>query len=440
MKLPFRYDARIIELDVPDDAVVYTSRFPAPAGTDAGIVLAAVRDPVQSVPLADALRARRPGPVVIAVSDVTRPIPYARFLAPLLRSIEDAGVSRGEIRILIATGMHRPSTAGERRMMFGDEIVSGYRILDHDAQDDTALVELEGRSWSGSRVRIDRHFVEAGFRMVTGLVEPHFMAGFSGGRKTVCPGLAALESIQQFHGAEFLGNPSATSAVLARNPCHEEALSVARLAGVDFSLNVVIDQERRVVRAYAGELEAAHRAACDCAREATCRTVEQPGDIALTSSGGYPLDATFYQCVKGLVTCLPSIRGGGRIVAFGGCREGVGSATYRRIMRDHARRWSEFEETIRRPGFFVKDQWEFQMQIRALKKTGGPGRVHFVSGGLDEETFGDLAVSGVAVADGDVERRVQAVLDAALREGGRLSVFPEGPYCVAIEKEGVDTG
>ena len=249
MKLEFACDRDRWELDVPDDAIVYASRYPAPAMDAAAQVGAALDAPAGAPRLEEALCRRRPGKVCVIVSDITRPIPYASFLPQMLARIEAAGVPRRDLLILIGTGMHRPSTAAEREEMFGADVAGHYEIVDHRADDPAELAEAPGRSWSGNPIRLNRRLVAAGFRLATGLVEPHFMAGFSGGRKAICPGCAALDTVRRFHGAEFLGQPAARNGNLDGNPLHLEALSVARALGVDFTLNVVLDGARRVVAA-----------------------------------------------------------------------------------------------------------------------------------------------------------------------------------------------
>jgi len=431
MQVTFRYGREAVELAVPDSAEVFESSFPEPAASAAAMVLEAVRRPVAGPSLGQALAARRAGDVVVVVSDITRPIPYATFLPELLAEIEGAGVPRAQILVLVATGMHRPCTAAEHREMLGDRVTDHYRIVDHRADADAELVELPGRSWSGNAVKLNRRFIQAGFRMITGLVEPHFMAGFSGGRKSVCPGLAALETIRNFHGEKFLGNPLARNANLAGNPLHEEALSVARLAGVDFGLDVVLSNSRSVVRAFAGPFEASHREACAVAGDCTCRRPKRPADVAITSCGGHPLDATFYQCVKGMIGCLPAVRVGGEALVFGGCSEGIGGAEYADVMKTYSGRWREFLEEIKRPGVFIKDQWELQMQCRALAKVGEDG-LHFISDGLSSDELRLLSVHPHAVGAGEVQRTAQRLVDDRVAEGKTLAVFPEGPYCVAV--------
>jgi hypothetical protein len=276
--------------------------------------------------------------------------------------------------------------------------------------------------------------MEAGFRLTTGLVEPHFMAGFSGGRKAVCPGIADLGTIRHFHGEAFMGDPRARNVCLEGNPCHEEAISVARMAPPDFSLNVVMDNERRIVRAFAGDMEGAHAEACRFARNCACPAVERRADVVMTGSGGYPLDATFYQCVKGLVSCLPAVAAGGAIIAFGGCSEGIGSPEYADLMRRYAGRWQEFLADIRRPGIFTRDQWELQMQCRALAKVG-QDNLHFVTDGLSPEDLAAMSVAPHPVKAGGVGPAVQELLDGLLAGGGSLAVIPEGPYCAPVAPE-----
>ncbi len=431
MQSSFLCGRQSITISVPDGSAVYESHYPEPAAGADALVAEALAGPMGSPTLANALQARCPGDVVIVVSDVTRPIPYAQFLPQMLAEIEGAGVPRDEILILIATGMHRPSTPEERVEMFGADVAAGYRFEDHNAERDADLAELPGTSWSGARVRLCRQFVEAGFRITTGLVEPHFMAGFSGGRKAVCPGLAALETVRNFHGESFLADPLARNANLAGNPLHEEALSVARMVGVDFTLGVVLDNARRVVRAFAGELEAAHEAACAFVRACACPTVEAPADVVITSSGGYPLDATFYQCAKGYVSCLPAVRDGGEIITFGGCTEGIGSPEYTKLMQDYSGRWQDFIADIKRPEVFTKDQWQFQMQARALTRVGQHG-LHFITDGLPQEELSQLSVTPHAVAAGAVQAELQRLTDTAVATGKTIAVFPEGPYCAPV--------
>ena len=428
MKISIPFDDNRLDIAVPENTIVYRTAYPEPAGTAAQIVMDALDHPIGSLPFKAALAGRRPGEVVIVVSDITRPIPYKTFLPEMLDKIAAAGVKKDDIRILVATGMHRPGTDEERRYMFGD-IAGQYIIEDHDAE--RALEKIEGRSHSGRLVFLNKNFVNAGFRIITGLVEPHFMAGFSGGRKAVCPGLVSLETIQTFHGYDFLNSANAVNANLDGNPCHQEALSVAQLASVDFSLNVVLDTQKRVIRAFAGDLEAAHLEACAFVRDHACPDVREESDVVLTGCGGYPLDATFYQCVKGIVAAIPAVKPGGLIIAAGGCREKMGSAEYCRLMQSCADNYQGFLYRIRNAETVDKDQWQFQMQTRALEKVGNEGIVMF-SAGLDDSESRYIAGRHKRVSPETAEKEIQAFINTLVSSGKRLAVIPEGPYCTPV--------
>jgi lactate racemase len=430
MLLEIPYDKTALVIDVPESAIVYRSSYPEPAASASAAVSEALKNPIGSPALQQALARRRKGKVVIVVSDITRPVPYRDFLPALIGEIGSAGIRPDEILILVATGMHRPSTPEERQYMFGD-IAEKYQIEDHDAEGE--LKEIDGRSFSGRRVSLNRSFVDAGFRIVTGLVEPHFMAGFSGGRKAICPGLVSLETIQAFHGYDFLKNPKAANAILEGNPCHDEALSVARLAGVDYSLNVVLDGSKRLVAAFAGELEAAHKKACSFVREHACPVVKNETDAVITGCGGYPLDATFYQCVKGMIGAIPAVKPGGKIIAAGCCMEHMGSKEYRDIMFTHSQNCGGFLEHIKKSCRVEKDQWELQMQIRAIDKVGAGGLV-FLSSGLDEEEVKYISARPFNSDTVSINNSLKETVDKLVKEGKSIAVIPEGPYCTPLSR------
>ena len=431
MKAEIRYHDTLLTIDFPDTSRIYLSSYDNPAVAESELVLEAVRKPICSDRLVDSIKKRQRSSVVIAVSDITRPIPYRMFLPALLDEIEAAGIDRSSITILIATGMHRPSTAEERDIMFGKEVAGRYKILDHDAEGD--MVSLSGTSYSGVPVKLNRVFSEADYKIVIGLVEPHFMAGFSGGRKTLCPGLSSLQTIEHFHGYEFLSHPKAGTALLEGNPCNEEALSVARLAGVDFSIQLVSNHERRIVKAFGGDLFETHTRACNYVKENACQVVETEADVVVTGCGGYPLDATFYQCVKALVTALPCVRKGGMIIAAGGCVEGVGSQIYENMLRKYSNDFSLFISDIRESSGIVKDQWQIQMQARIYEKTG-LDKIHFFTHGIVHAYSSFLGVNILEAGSDRIAGQLQKVVDELARKGCSFAVIPEGPYCAPLSK------
>ncbi|MBN2451434.1 MAG: nickel-dependent lactate racemase [Lentisphaeria bacterium] len=401
-------------------------------GTDApplpdpqGSLREALERPYGCPPLREVLHRRKPGTVVITISDITRPVPNRLLLPPILEILHGAGIPRESVAILIGTGMHRPSTPEERQYLVGSEVLERYRVVDHRADAADSLVSVS----ESPPVRVCRLFAEADFRIVTGLIEPHFMAGFSGGRKGVCPALVDLRTIERFHGVRTLDDPRAENGVLAGNPCHEVALSVARRVGVDFLCNVAITRERGLAGVYCGELEAAHEAGCRDVAAWTAVAVPVPFDLVVTCGGGYPLDQTLYQTVKGMCTALPAIRPGGALLQVSHCGEGVGSAEYRKLLATYGKDWQRFLRDIRsRAGETRLDQWELQMQCRVLERIGWRN-LHLATDGIDPAELDRFALSPVG-GDGDARARAQGFLDgfSAVRPGARLAVIPDGPY------------
>jgi nickel-dependent lactate racemase len=434
MQIDFQYGHEVLNLNLPDDSIVYESKYKDTGKSANELLQESMKNPVSSKKLTELIKIRRPGKVVIVVSDITRPIPYHEFLPQLLAILEENGVLREEIELLVATGMHRASTREEHLRMFGENVVNNYAISDHDCQDAKNLELLRKRSWSGSRVRLNKKYVRAGFRIVTGLVEPHFMAGFSGGRKAICPGLVDLQTIQKFHGYTFLSHPNATSSVMVDNPCNLENTSVAQLCPPDFSVNIILDNHKKINAIVSGELFASHQISINYVKAACCPPVTETADVALTSSGGYPLDATFYQCVKGLVNCLPSVREEGEIIAFGSCMEGIGSPEYTAIMEKYSGDYHWFIEDIKENRFFIKDQWQLQMQIRVLKKTGQKN-LHFYTSNIPLPVLSLLSVTPHAVAASEMERAVQNLINQSVAANKRFAVFPEGPYCSPVSRQ-----
>ena len=428
MNIGLFYGNEQISLKLPDDSIVYQSNYQAAKISPSEMLLGSIVNPVAGKPLTELLNNRKPGNVVIVVSDITRPIPYSQFLPQLIATIETSGVSKEEITILVATGMHRASTPEEHLKMFGALIVKNYRIIDHNCENRDELQELEGVSWSGSKVSLNSHYVQAGFRIVTGLVEPHFMAGFSGGRKAICPGLVSLDAIRKFHGYEFLSHPNASGAILKENPCHLENTSIARLSPPDFAVNVVLDNHKQVNTILSGELFASHQKTVEYVRKNCCPVVEKEADLVITSSGGYPLDATFYQCVKGFVGCLPAVKNGGEIIAFGSCIEGIGSPEYRGLLKNYSEKHPQFIEDIKNSPIFIKDQWQLQMHIRALEKIGKQN-LHFYTSNISQAELSMLSVLPHSIAADKIEASIQIQIDQAVKEKKRIAVFPEGPYC-----------
>jgi nickel-dependent lactate racemase len=356
----------------------------------------------------------------IAICDVTRPVPNRLFLEPLLATLESSGIARGEILILVATGLHRPSTTAEKVEMLGPAIAERYRVADHDGNDRSAHAYL-GVTPRGVPAWIDARFVAADLKIATGLIEPHFMAGFSGGRKLICPGLAALETIKAWHSPAFLEHPNARAGCLKGNPVHEENTLIARMAGCDFIVNVVIDDCRRVLCVAAGDMEAAFQQGAAFARRVVTDRVAEAVDIVVTSSAGYPLDATFYQSIKGMVAALPIVKPGGTIILAAALSEGIGSRDFQQLYDDHPS-LERFMEQIASGEYFRPDQWQLEEFVRVHRHA----KVCMVSDGLSADVlrrmYVDAAASVEAAVAAQIERR---------GPGATIAVIPKGPYVLA---------
>lgn len=418
------YGKNGMELRVPDSADVLAGRHTEPVAQPYEAVRRALACPIGAAPLAELVRQRRPGSVAITISDVTRPVPNKTFLPAMLDCLNDAGVDDSRVVILIGTGMHRPSTPVEREILLGADLLNRVEVIDHTPGEPATLKRING----DPPVSVNRRFAEADFRIVTGYIEPHFMAGFSGGRKGVCPALVDLATIQRFHGYATLADSCADNGVLEGNPCHTIALAVARQVGVDFLFNVAITRDRQIAGIYCGELDAAHRAGCRDVAEWTCATVAEPYNLVVSNGGGYPLDATFYQTVKGMCTALPALGSASTLLIASECSEQVGSRAYTEMMLTYAGNWRRFLADIAASGETRLDQWQFQMQARVLARIGTE-RLWLASDGVPVEVQGRLGVTP-AGGQGNAQERAQAAIDAYVRERphARVAVIPDGPY------------
>ncbi len=416
MQVQLAYGRSGLTIDLPEPVDVIAA--PAVPGLpdEAGALRQALRQPIQSAPLAARVK---PGDrVVIAHSDITRATPNARILPILLAELDAAGVRRADITLLNALGTHRPQTPAELRTMLGPAVVENYRCLQHDAYADADLVAL-GATPFGHPVRVNRHFMEADVRILTGFIEPHFFAGFSGGPKGVLPALAGAESVLTNHGQAMIAHPQATWGVLEGNPIWEEMRAAALAARPDFLLNVTLNAQREITGVFAGDLLAAHAAGCAFVRAQAMVPVAAPYDIVITTNSGYPLDQNLYQTVKGLSAASRIVRAGGTIIMAAACEDGL---------PDHGR-YAELLRTggspqgvlalLAQPGFTAQDQW--QVQIQALIQQRAEVLVH--SGGLTPAQI----TAALFTPCPDIARAVAARRGPA----ARVCLMPDGPQTIA---------
>ncbi len=389
----------------------------APLADPTAAVEAVLQHPIGTPPLAEVARGRRDA--VVVISDKTRPVPNGIVLPPLLRTLEAAGVARERIEILVATGLHRANTPDELREMTSPEIVERYRFRNHVARNPDEHVHL-GRTQRGTEIWLDRGFLAADLKIVTGLIEPHLMAGYSGGRKGVAPGLAGVDTMRSAHGPIMLED-NIGPGIVDGNPFHEDLLEIVSQTGVDFLADVSIDRARRLTGVFAGHIERAHEAGMAFVEREVRVDLDAPADIVITSAGGYPLDDTFYQAIKGLTGALNIVRRGGTIILAAALSEGIGSQDFRELLST-ARSNDEFMARITSPGFFRIDQWMVQHLCQVLRKA----EVVLVTGRLPaEHTSGLLVTPAPSVED--------ALARALKRHGAaaHVAVLPQGPYVLA---------
>ncbi len=383
---------------------------------------AAVRAALDAGGLRDHARGKRSACILIC--DITRPVPNHLFLRPMIADMTASGIPLDAITVLVATGLHRPNEGEELREVVGDDwVMRNVRVENHFARNDDDHIDLGVTRGRGVPVRLDRRFVDAGLRIATGLVEPHFMAGWSGGRKVVAPGIAHHTTIRTFHSARFMEDPLAVQCNLVGNPLHEEQLEIVRMLGDILALNTVIDEDRDLAFVNFGEIIASHLDAVEFVAAATAVPVGRQFATVLTSAAGHPLDKTYYQTVKGMVTPLDILAPGGTLIIASACSEGFGSAEFRAAQARLVDLGPErFLATLTAKSLAEVDEWQTEMQLKPMRL----GKVQLYTTGLDEE---GRRITGV-----EIIQSVEEALSASIARHGdpAVAVIPEGPYVVPL--------
>ena len=419
MQVQVAFGKRTLGLEVPDghSCQVLNSVTAQALPDSAAAIEAALDDPAAGPALTSLARGKNSA--AISVCDITRPAPNAVVLPPLLRKLEAIGILRENITILIATGLHRAATEAEIRQIVGPETAAVYRVLNHDARRRERHRFL-GRTRSGTPVWIDERFIRADLHITLGFIEPHLMLGFSGGRKLIAPGLAAQETITELHSPRFMRDPRAVEGSVEDNPLHAELLEIASLARHDFLIDVALTRDRRISAVFAGEPQAAHRAGVEWIRSSQLQVLDEPVDAVVTSGGGYPLDLTFYQSIKGITAASHIVRPGGRILLVGACEEGLGGAEFQEMMTKYPSD-AEFLRGIERAPVTI-DQW----QLEKLALVTREKEVLYYLPGVPAESH--RHIWGRVFTN--PEQAVSALF-AGLGPSARIAVIPEGPYVLA---------
>jgi lactate racemase len=419
MRVELSYGRATLPVELPDGLEVTVIRKPPmPVLADPNAaVRAALTRPTGARPLIEEARGKKSACILIC--DITRPVPNGLLLQPIIRDLLAAGVPASGITVLVATGLHRPNLGPELEELVGDPwVLQTVRVENHYARNDVDHLDL-GHTAKGTPVKLDRRFVQAEVKIATGLVEPHFMAGYSGGRKVIAPGVAHRDTITTFHSERFMSHPRAENCVLAGNPLHEEQLAIAAMLGPVFSMDVVIDDARRLSFVSFGEVVRSHALAVAFVERYARVPISRRFKTVLTSAAGYPLDKTYYQTVKGMVAPMDILEPGGNLIVASECAEGMGSPEFVDAQRRlKALGPDGFLSEIAAKRFADIDEWQTQMQLKPMRL----GSIQLYSTGpIDRELTGVRAADSVEQA---VERSATQMRDP------HVAVIPEGPYVV----------
>jgi nickel-dependent lactate racemase len=419
MQIDVAFGKTGLTVDLPEGFQyrVLEARGATPIGDWRGALDSALDRPIGSPALAALARGKRSA--AISVCDITRPAPNGLTLPPVLRRLEEAGIPREGITILIATGLHRGATEAEIREICGEEIAGAYRVVNHDARDLSSHRHL-GSTQAGTPVYIDERFAAADLHITLGFIEPHLMLGYSGGRKLIAPGLAAQETIKVLHSPKFMRDARAVEGSTEDNPLHRELLEIARIVRHDFMLDVALARDRSIAGVFAGDAELAHRSGVEFVSRVLLETLDEPVDAAITSSAGYPLDLTYYQCIKGVTAASHIVKAGGSILLVAACAEGAGAPEFARMLHGGLSD-TEFLERIKGVPVTV-DQW----QLEKLAMVTTRQRLGWYVPGLPAEYHAGLWGQSYASVESAI-----AGLASTLAPGATIAVIPEGPYVLA---------
>jgi nickel-dependent lactate racemase len=419
MRTHFAFGKTGLALDLPEgfDYRVLEARSAEPLPDQLGSIAAAMDAPTAGPGLRELAAGKTSA--AISVCDITRPAPNRLVLPPLLERLHAAGIKKENVTILIATGLHRLATDAELDEILSLEIARTYRIVNHDARD-LAQHRFLGTTRSGTPVYVAEDFVAADLHITLGFIEPHLMAGFSGARKLVAPGLAAQETIKVLHSPKFMRDPKAVEGSIEGNPLHRELLEIAGMAGHHFMVDVALTRDRKVAGVFAGEPVEAHRAGMEFVAKVMLEQLPKAVDAVITSCAGYPLDLTFYQAIKGITAAQHIVKPGGRILLIAECKEGPGAAEFCEMLK-RTDSGSSFLDMIRESPVVV-DQWQLEKLALVTRKAD----LLFYTPGLPAE-FHPTVWGKTFSRPEDAVR----ALTEGLAPNATIAVMPEGPYVLA---------
>ncbi|HXX80069.1 MAG TPA: nickel-dependent lactate racemase [Thermodesulfovibrionales bacterium] len=427
MNITMKYGKTGLSLDLPRDLdVTLIQKKTMPVLKDPeGTIKAVFANPVNCKTLREEAKGCRS--CCILMCDITRPVPNGLILPQLIKELIEAGMAPDSITVVIATGLHRPNEGAELRELVGSDWVLGtVTVTNHFARRDDDH-EYIGTTSSGIEARLNRRFIQADLRIVVGLVEPHFMAGYSGGRKIVAPGIAHEKTIRSFHCARVLEDCKAANCVIEGNPLHAAQMEIVQMVGRCLAVNTVIDEDRRISFVNFGEIEKSHLEAVSFVRPYAELRLKTRFKTVVTSSAGYPLDKTYYQTIKGMVGALDILEPGGDLIIVSACSEGIGSPDYAEAQMCLTKEGPErFLRGIIEKKYAAIDEWQTEMQVKAMKRVN----IFLYTEGLTKD---QKALTGVTV----IESPLAALTKSVKAQGDRrVAVIPEGPYVIPLFEPG----
>ncbi|RKD22832.1 hypothetical protein BEP19_11355 [Ammoniphilus oxalaticus] len=419
-KTALLYGEGELPLEVPSGSVIVEPNNLPELEDDKAAVQAALRDPIGSAPLRE--RVKETDTVAIVISDITRPTPNHKLVPWLIEELSHVPLEN--FVVINGTGTHRDQTEEEFVQMLGQWVVDNIRIINNQCHDKNHLVKV-GESQFGCDAYLNKDYVEADFKIVTGFIEPHFFAGFSGGPKGIMPGIAGIETILTFHNARMIGDPQATWGNMVDNPVQDMAREVNRMCPPDFCLNVTLNREKEITAVFAGELFETHDVGCAFAKEHAMIKCDNRFDVVITSNSGYPLDQNLYQAVKGMSAAHKIVKEGGTIICAAECSDGLPDhGNYAEILKMR-KTPQEILDMINDPSFQIFDQWQVQKQ--AVIQVWAD--VHVYSS-LDDETV----KSAMFEPSSDLQQTLEE-LKKKYGEDMSVAVLPLGPLTIPYVEE-----
>lgn len=409
------YGKEGLTIQVPDKAVVIEPRHLPGLVDEKQAVVTALRQPIGIPPLKQMVK--NTDIVAIVIADITRPTPSEKLVPWLIEEL--AHVPKENFVVINGLGSHRANTRDELIQMLGQEVVDTIKVINHEAFDDKELVHV-GRNSYGSDVYLNKTYMEADFRIVTGFIEPHFFAGFSGGPKGINPGIVGIKTIQDFHNAEMIGNPKSTWGIIEGNGVQDAATQNCLMAKPEFMLNVTLNGEKEITNVFAGDVIEAHRIGCAFVKEHAMFAVDEAFDIVITTNSGYPLDQNLYQTVKGMSAGAQVVKKGGAIMAVSECCDGLPShGNFGPILKMRSTP-QELLTLINDPTFSMFDQWEAQKLAMIQMEADC-----YLYSLLDEKTVNDCMIQHVR----NIEQTLEQLMDK-YGPDATIAILPLGPLVI----------